>query len=73
MMPSDAKPIREFRTSDGRQAHEFRSVSLAKAFSVDDFMGCDAEGRTQKVPAGTLSYATATDGLSWMIILGTCF
>ena len=73
MMPSDAKPIRDFQTSDGRQTHELRSVSLAKAFPVDDFVTCDAEGRTQKVLEGTLSYAVETDGRSWMIILGTCF
>jgi hypothetical protein len=73
MMPSDAKPVREFSASDGRLAHEFRSLSLANAFPAGDFVGCDAEGRSQKVAEGTLSYATATDGRSWMIILGTCF
>ena len=73
MMPSDAAPVREFRTPDGRQAQEYRSSSLGKVFTADDFVTCDAEGRTQKVQQGTISFATAADGRSWHLILGTCF
>lgn len=73
MMPSDAAPVREFRSADGRQVQEYRSSSLSKSFAADDFVTCDAEGRIQKVQQGTLSFATAADGRSWHLILGTCF
>jgi hypothetical protein len=73
MMPLDAKLIRDFRTSDGRTAHEYRSASLGKLFPEADFVTCDAEGRTAKVAAGTFAYAMAKDGRSWNLVLGTCF
>lgn len=73
LMPSDAKLARDFRTPDGREAHEYRSASLAKKFPSADFVTCDAEGRITVVPEGTLSYAMASDGRSWIVILGSCF
>ena len=73
LMPADAAPVREFRTADGRQAQEYRSKSLGKVFPAEAFLTCDAEGRTQKIPEGTFSYAMARDGRSWNLILGTCF
>jgi hypothetical protein len=73
MMPSDAQPVRGFTTADGRHAQEYRSLSLGKALSADKFLGCGADGKMEKVPEGTFSYAPAKDGRSWDIILGTCF
>lgn len=73
MMPLDAKPTREFQTADGRRAHEYCGKSLGKLFPAADFVTCDAEGRTEKVAEGTLSYAMTKDGRAWNLILGTCF
>jgi hypothetical protein len=73
VMPADAKPVREFRTTDGRRAHEFRSVSLGQLFPASDFVTCDEKGKTELVAAGTLSYARAKDGKTWMLAMGKCF
>lgn len=73
MMPSDAKHVRDFQTQDGRAASEYQSESLAKSFTAADFVTCDASGRTEKVPAGTLAVANAKDGRSWHLVLGSCF
>ncbi len=72
VMPGDAKMVREFQTEDGRLARVFLSPSLAKLFSVADFVTCDAESRVQPESPGTFSYTRAVDGKSWFIGLGTC-
>ena len=73
MMPADAKPVAEFLTPDGRHAQEYRSTSLGKTLPADHFIGCTPDGKTQKIPEGTFSYALSKDGRSWNIIMGTCF
>ena len=73
VMPADAKPVRDFFTTDGRRAHEFRSASLGQLFPASDFVTCDEKGKTELVAAGTLSYARARDGKTWMLAMGKCF
>jgi hypothetical protein len=73
VMPADAKPVRDFFTTDGRKAHEFRSLSLSQLFPASDFVTCDDKGKTELVAAGTLSYVRARNGKTWMLAMGKCF